>query len=129
MSTDIAPSRSARKGPLITIDCPCGQTRQLRYGEEWTCERCGRHWNTNKIPPAEYDMVRRTKLRFSIIPISVAVVSLIVMVLLATNGHATVGFIVLAAVATLWNLVVKRVYQRRYRDAIAKLPDWRFEPD
>jgi len=129
MSTDTAPSRGVRKGPPITIDCPCGQTRQLHYGEEWTCESCGRHWNTNKIPPAEYDMVRRTKLRFSIIPISVAVISLIVMFVLATSGHATAGLVFLALVATGWNLVVKRQYQRRYREAIAKLPDWRFEPD
>lgn len=74
-------------------------------------------------------MVRRTKRRFSLIPIAVAAAALIAMAVLAADGHAEYGFIVLAAVATLWNLVVKRSYQRKYREAIAKLPDWRFEPD
>src|SRR3712207_76550 len=37
------------QGPPITITCECGEKRALRYGTRWTCERCGRTWDTNQI--------------------------------------------------------------------------------
>ena len=30
------------RGPPIAVTCECGEKRDLRYGEEWTCESCGR---------------------------------------------------------------------------------------
>ena len=38
------------RGPPIAVTCECGEKRDLRYGEEWTCEECGRRWDTNQIP-------------------------------------------------------------------------------
>ena len=42
------------KGPPITVSCHCGEVRHIPYGEAWTCEKCGRRWNTAQIPAEDY---------------------------------------------------------------------------
>src|SRR3954451_10448619 len=61
-------------GPPIAVTCECGEKRDLRYGETWTCERCGRRWDTNQIPREDYDAIRRTQLRFRALPVAVGVI-------------------------------------------------------
>ncbi len=61
--------RSVRKGPLITVKCECGQRRELRYGEQWRCEGCGRRYDTRKIPIEEYAAIRRTQIRYRLFPL------------------------------------------------------------
>ena len=57
------------RGPPIAVTCECGEKRDLRYGEEWTCENCGRRWDTNQIPHEQYAAIRRTQLRFRVLPV------------------------------------------------------------
>jgi hypothetical protein len=54
--------RSVRRGPLITIDCACGERRQLHERDRRTCEKRGRTWNTRRIPLDEYIHLRRTQI-------------------------------------------------------------------
>ncbi|MFL5854217.1 MAG: hypothetical protein ACJ77G_17270, partial [Solirubrobacteraceae bacterium] len=55
-------------GPPISITCECGEKHDATYGELWTCERCGRRWDTNQIPREDYDVIRRTQLRYRVLP-------------------------------------------------------------
>src|SRR3954466_10878900 len=57
-------------GPPIAVTCECGEKRDLRYGETWTGEQCGRRWDTSRIPREQYEVVRRTQLRFRILPVA-----------------------------------------------------------
>ena len=57
------------RGPPIAVTCKCGEKRDLRYGEAWTCEQCGRHWDTAQIPAEQYGAIRRTQLRFRVLPV------------------------------------------------------------
>ena len=50
MAVDPVLPRAARKGPPITLTCECGEKRELRYGESWRCESCGRSFDTRRIP-------------------------------------------------------------------------------
>lgn len=129
MSTDIALPRSVRRGPLITIKCECGETRKLKYGEEWTCETCGRHWNTNKIPMEQYAEIRRTQLRYRRVPLAVSAAALISVVVFIVIGEFARGLIVVALIATAYNLFARPVYKRKYLEAAANLPKWELEPD
>jgi len=52
------------KGPPITVTCECGEKRELSHGERWTCESCGRSWDTRRIPPEQYGEIRRISLRY-----------------------------------------------------------------
>ena len=76
MSESVAPAtvpRSIRRGPKITVSCRCGEKRYLNYGEQWTCEECGRHWDTNQIPAEQYAAIRSTQLRYRRVPIAISV--------------------------------------------------------
>lgn len=121
--------RAVRKGPLITVDCKCGETRKLKYGQEWTCEKCGRHWNTNKIPVEEYAAVRRTQLKYRRLPLIIAAVSFIAIVLFISFGEVLRGLVIVALIATSWSMFARPMHKRKYRQAIAELPEWEFEPD
>jgi len=121
--------RSIRRGPLITIDCECGERRQLHYGERWTCEKCGRTWNTRKIPLEEYAELRRTQLRYRRVPLIIAAVSLVCVVAFIVIGKALGGLLVVAFGATAWSMFVHPFYKRRYREQLAKVPTWKIEPE
>ena len=129
MGTEVAFPRSVRKGPLITIRCECGETRKLKYGEEWTCESCGRHWNTNKIPMEQYAEIRRTQLRYRRVPIALSAAALLAVVVSIAIGQFARGLIVIAMVATAYNLFARPVQKRKYQAATAQLPKWEITPD
>lgn len=121
--------RSIRRGPKITIACECGEKRYLQYGERWTCEKCGRTWNTRRIPLDEYAALRRTQLRYRRIPLAVSLLALACVVVFILLGKAFGGLIVVAFAATAWSMFVRPMHKRRYRAQLAKLPTWKIEPE
>jgi hypothetical protein len=129
MSTEQALPRSIRRGPRITLTCKCGEVNYLQYGEEWTCTKCNRHWNTRRIPLEQYAEIRRTQLRFRRIPIAVSVLSLACIVAFLIAGKPFAGLILVAFAATAWSMFARPFHKRRYREALAKLPKWEIEPD
>jgi hypothetical protein len=121
--------RSIRRGPLITIDCECGERRRLHYGERWTCEKCGRTWNTRRIPLDEYAQLRRTQLRYRRVPLLVATLSLVCVIVFIALGQAFGGLIVVAFGVTAWGMFAHPFHKRRYREQLAKVPTWKIEPE
>src|ERR1700722_20181854 len=91
--------RSVRRGPLITLTCECGEKRQLRYGERWTCENCGRCWDTAKIPVEQYAAIRRTQLRFRRVPMMISLLALVAVVTCIIIGKAIGALLVIAILA------------------------------
>src|SRR5689334_16055289 len=54
----------AMKAPAITLRCDCGADGRAKYGERWTCESCGRVYDTTEIPEGEYRAVASLDLRY-----------------------------------------------------------------
>jgi hypothetical protein len=129
MSTETALPKSVRRGPRITLTCKCGEVHYLQYGERWTCEKCGRSWNTLRIPLEQYAEIRRTQLRFRRIPIAISSLSLICVVAFIVVGKPFAGLVLVGFAATAWSMFMRPLHKRRYRKAIAKLPSWEIEPD
>jgi len=121
--------RAVRRGPPITLTCECGERQNVRYGERWRCERCGRTWNTTRIPIEQYAEIRATQLRFRRVPMAISALALVCVVAFIVAGRALGGLIVVALVATTWSMFFRPFYQRRDRAALAKLPSWEIEPD
>ena len=129
MTTEEPLPRSVRKGPRITIKCKCGRKQYLHYGEQWTCEGCGRHWNTRRIPLEQYAAIRQTQLRYRRIPIAVSIISLLCVLAFIIVGRPFAGLVIVAFGATAWSMFARPLHKRRYREAIANLPSWEIEPD
>jgi hypothetical protein len=121
--------RSIRHGPRITLTCECGEHDYVQYGERWTCDKCGRTWNTLRIPLEQYAEIRRTQLRFRRIPIAVSVLSLACVLAFVIAGKPFGGLILVGFAATAWSMFARPFHKRRYREALAKLPSWEIEPD
>jgi hypothetical protein len=121
--------RSIRRGPRITITCKCGEVSYLQYGEEWTCDKCGRHWNTRKIPLDQYAELRRVQLRQRRIPVLISCLSLICVIVFIVIGKAVGGLIVIGFFASAWSMFARPLHRRRYREKLGQLPSWEIEPD
>ena len=121
--------RSVRRGPRITLTCDCGQTRRLHYGERWTCEQCGKTWNTRRIPMEQYAAIRATQLRYRRVPLAISLFSLLSVIACVVIGKAFGGLIVVGVIATTWSMFFRPIHRRKYRQALAQLPEWKITPE
>jgi len=129
-ATEAKLPRSVRKGPLITVTCECGQHRELRYGERWRCEGCGRRYDTGKIPLEEYAAIRRTQLRYRMFPLFSCLLLLVGMIIFWATGRVYGAIAVVPFLIASWAIFGRPLYRSRYRRAIAKnLPTWNIKAD
>jgi hypothetical protein len=120
---------SVLRGPPITVSCECGEKRELRYGETWDCERCGKRWNTRQIPEEQYELIRRTQLRFRLVPIALGSVVAALAIFFTLTGNIFNVFVLLPMAMVVWFSFVRPAHRRRYRRAIADLPRWELRPE
>ncbi|HWD64093.1 MAG TPA: hypothetical protein VG405_02890 [Solirubrobacteraceae bacterium] len=121
--------RSVRHGPRITLTCRCGEKDYLRYGDRWSCPKCGLSWNTRRIPLEQYDALRRTQLRYRRVPMVISLVSLACIVAFLIAGKPFGGLILVAFAVSAWSMFARPLHKRKHRQALAKLPSWEIEPD
>jgi len=114
---------SLRKGPPITVRCPCGERRELAYGEVWRCA-CGRRWDTNQIDAEQYGRLRRLQLRFRILPVCIGVATSLAALFFLLSHNTFSLFVLLPAVLVGWGMVLRPIHRRRYAAALGKLPRW-----
>ena len=116
------------KGPPITVRCDCGAVRNVPYGETWTCERCGRRWNTRQIPSQEDWGILKRMRRYRLEAMGVAVAIAGAFVILGL----TIGqrFFVMAPIALgAWFLWYMPSWRRKVRAAARSLPSWDLTPE
>jgi hypothetical protein len=122
--------RSVRKGPLITLTCECGNKGELHYGERWECEDCGRTFDTRKIPLEEYAAIRRTQLRFRIVPLISGLILLAAVILFFAKGKVFGAIIIVPFLFAAWNMFVRPFFRSRYRRALTEsAPTWEIDAD
>jgi hypothetical protein len=120
---------SILRGPPIAVTCECGEKRDLRYGETWSCERCGKRWNTRQIPAEQYQLIRRTQLRFRLLPVVYGLIVAAAAIFFTLTGNLFSVFVLLPLAMMAWFIFVRPAHRRRYRRAIAELPRWELRPE
>jgi hypothetical protein len=111
------------KGPPITVRCPCGERRELGYGEVWRCA-CGRRWDTAQVDAAQYARLRRVQLRFRILPVCLGLATSLAGLFFLLTHNSFSLFVMLPAVLVLWGMVLRPIHRRRYAAALGELPRW-----
>jgi hypothetical protein len=120
---------AVRFGPPITVTCECGAKRDLRYGERWRCEGCGRSYDTGRIPPHEYARIRYGQLRHMLLPTVVALLVLALAAWLLSTGRTVPAVVIVPFTAFGWGHFIRPIRRRhRYRQ-LAELPRWEIEAD
>jgi hypothetical protein len=128
-----AVSAAVESGPVreppITLTCDCGAGASVPYGERWTCPQCGKTWDTNQIPRAEYDAllsnIRRYRLLVFVPALSLAVV-LVPLAVLVDVRFAYLLFVLEMAFALM---VVPPLRRRASLHVLAESPSWRLSPE
>jgi hypothetical protein len=121
------PRRRLMRGPRITLTCECGGRRDLRYGERWSCEQCGRVWDTRQIPAEDYAAVRRIQRRFVVMPMATLLVLIATVVLFMVFGRVY-AFILLPFGLAMWTMYGRSIHRRRLRRALDRVPQWKITP-
>jgi hypothetical protein len=112
------------KGPPITVTCECGERRELAYGEHWRCESCGRSYDTTRIPPEQYEEIRRLSLRYRLLPIGFGIVVATVALFFILTGNVFSVLLLLPVALSAWFVFLRPLHRRRYRQAVKGLPRW-----
>ena len=100
----------------------------MPFGETWTCERCGRVWDTQQIPAEEY-LARVRRMRwFRVELFGLLALGLAVFVPLILFVDPNVLFLALLAsfVFIAFNMPF---WRRRVRRAVADAPAWELHPE
>ena len=114
--------------PPITITCECGESKEVAYGERWRCERCGRSWNTQQIPPEEYEGLLRRVRRHKLEVLAMAAIGAAVLIPLIVV--VSPGFILLTPIViSAWLFLVLPFWRRRYRRTAREAPRWELHPE
>jgi len=117
------------KPPSLTINCDCGESGKAPYGEHWTCHRCGRVYDTSKIPEGDYRAIRAVQRRYQAIGWALAIlVASFVLFLAISNQPFQIGA-GLPIILIVWFTYVRPLMRRRYRRAIAGRPRWELAAD
>jgi Flp pilus assembly protein TadB len=116
------------RGALITVRCDCGATKHVAYGERWTCEQCGRRWNTSQIPAEDYWGIMREMRRYRLTVIGVAVAIMAVFALLGTVAGAQF-FVLMPLALGFWFLWYMPMWRRKVRRRTRSLPKWQLRPE
>jgi hypothetical protein len=116
------------RGPPIALTCECGVKHDVRYGDTWTCEQCGRTWDTSQIPREQYEAIRRTQLRFRALPVALGLLVAAIAIFFTLTGNVFSVFFLLPIATTVWFVFLRPAHRRRYRRAIADLPRWELHP-
>jgi hypothetical protein len=107
--------------PRITLRCDCGAEALVAYGERWTCESCGRTYDTTRIPAADFQAIQDLRRRYRVAGyIGVALIGAFVL-LLALTAQEFQLFIGLPSVLLVWFIYVRPFMRTRYRRRVGEL--------
>jgi Flp pilus assembly protein TadB len=121
--------RAARKGPPITLTCECGEKREVRYGDSWRCENCGRSFDTRRIPLEEYAAIRRARVRDRILPAAVLLAVAAIATAFVLSGRWPAAVVVVPLFGFVWSTFIRPARRRRQYRAIAERPRWEINSD
>jgi Flp pilus assembly protein TadB len=121
--------RAVRKGPPITLTCECGEKREVRYGESWQCEGCGRSFDTRRIPLEEYAAIRRSRVRDRLLPAAVLLLVAGVALAFVLSGRWPAAVVIVPLSGFVWSTFVRPARRRRQYRAIAERPRWEINSD
>jgi hypothetical protein len=121
--------RDIRKGPPITVKCECGERREMRYGEVWKCENCGRRYDTNKIPAGEYAAFRRQRVQDRTIPALYITVVALIGLGFVIAGRPLALILVIPTGGFIWSTFIYPKRRARQHRAIRERPRWQIKAD
>ena len=79
-------------------------------------------------PAEQYQAIRRTQLRFRVLPVAYGLLILALAMFFTLTGNIFSVFILLPLGMMIWFYFIRPAHRRRYRRAVAELPRWELRP-
>jgi hypothetical protein len=115
--------------PPITLTCDCGAAASIPYGERWTCTQCGKTWNTNQIPPAEYEALLSGIKRYRLLVFAPALALAVILLPLAIFVDFRFAFLLFVLEMAFALMVVPPLRRRASLRVLDETPSWRLSPE
>ncbi len=115
--------------PLITIACDCGVSKQLGYGERWTCPTCGKTWNTSQIPREEYDALTRLVRRYRLMVLAPPIVLAVILIPLGVLVDIRFAFLLFFLEVAFALFAIPPMRRRASRKVLDDTPRWELRPE
>jgi len=107
--------------PAITLRCDCGSEGRAEFGERWTCQKCGKSYDTSQIPAGDYRAIEALDRRYRRWNQAVIVVMALMVLAVAKTGQILPIFAGLGVVLLGWFLYIKPYVHRRHKRAVSEL--------
>jgi hypothetical protein len=117
------------RAPLITITCDCGASVDLPYGDRWTCDSCGKTWNTGQIPPADYEALVQSVRRYRLLVLGPPTLLAAILVPLAVVVGIQYAFLLFVLVMGYGLLAVPQLRRRSTARLRAYTKSWKLSPE
>jgi hypothetical protein len=115
--------------PPITITCDCGAVGSVPYGERWSCEQCGKSWNTAQIPTADYQSLLAGVKRYRLLVVGPPLALAAVLIPLAVLVGLQYAFLLFVLVMAHGLLVVPQIRRRTTAASSARSTAWKLSPE
>ena len=101
----------------------------MKFGERWTCDSCGRAWDTSKIPREEYDALLDSVRRYRALTVGPPLAFAAVLVPLAVLVNVRFAFLLFVLVLGYGLLVLPQIRRRATLRVLASAPSWKLSPE
>lgn len=115
--------------PPITLTCDCGAAASVAYGERWTCSQCGKTWNTNQIPRAEYEALLADIKRYRLLVFVPALALAAILLPLAILVDFRFAFLLFVLEMAFALMVIPPLRRRASVRVLEETPSWRLSPE
>jgi hypothetical protein len=117
------------RAPLITITCDCGASSGVPYGERWTCDACGKTWDTAQIPAADYEALMRGVRRYRLLVLGPPLVLAAILMPLAAIVGVQYAFLLFILVMGYALLVIPQLRRRASKHMRDSTKSWELRPE
>ena len=114
---------------MITITCDCDAAADVAYGDRWTCESCGKTWDTTQIPSADYDHLIRGVRRYRLMALGPPLLLAAILIPLAVLVGLQFAFLLFVLVMAWGLLVIPQLRRRASAHLRNSAKSWKLRPE
>jgi hypothetical protein len=115
--------------PLITLTCDCGASVAVGYGEVWTCDACGKTWDTSRIPASEYGALVASVRRYRMLVLGPPLAMAAVLIPAAVLIGLQYAFLLFVLIMGYGLLAVPQLRRRSAAEMQKSTKSWKLRPE
>lgn len=117
------------RSPLITLTCDCGHSVEVAYGARWTCDACGKTWDTSHIPSADYQALVAGVRRYRLLVLGPPLLLAAILIPLSVIVGIQYAFLLFVLIMGYGLLAVPQIRRRSAAQMRESTKSWKLRPE